>query len=96
MSAVSPLPCPFCGSKAETRGVSWHKDAQYLGCFNEECPTEPSVFCVDPSDTVPLWNTRAPVADPAAQLLVLADAMPDQPVREAWLRALAARERGVS
>ena len=58
--ACTPLPCPFCGGKAKVQGVSWHNDAIYLGCYNEECPVEPSVFDAVPSEAVLLWNTRAP------------------------------------
>ena len=92
MSAVTPLPCPFCGWEAlveEGKNV-WFS----VCCENDPCWIQPEVNCDDKGGAIARWNTRALVADPAAQRLALADTMPDQPDLADRLRALAARERG--
>ena len=93
MSTVTPLPCPFCGGKAIK--ISYSEELNYVSCVRDECKVGPYSMGNTKASAIARWNTRAPVADSAAQLLALADAMPDQPDLADRLRALAARERGV-
>ena len=94
MSTVTPLPCPFCGGKATP--TSYGGTGNFVSCVANPCTIKPFSWGDTKAVAVARWNTRASVADPAAQLLALADTMSDQPDLADRLRALAARERGVS
>lgn len=52
----TPLPCPFCGSKAKVE----EKDGQIaIGCTNDDCPVNPFKFASDRATAVERWNRRS-------------------------------------
>lgn len=52
----TPLPCPFCGSRAKVE----EKDGQIaIGCTNDDCPVNPFKFASDRATAVEWWNRRA-------------------------------------
>ena len=51
-------PCPFCGGKAEIRGISGHL---YGGCTS--CFCEGPIFQATRVEVIEVWNTRADDVD---------------------------------
>jgi hypothetical protein len=50
----TPLPCPFCGSPAET----WHTNGtDYIGCRNKQC-VKPKVGSTEIHCAIARWNNR--------------------------------------
>lgn len=58
IEAAALLPCPFCGGKAS---ADFADDAPgfEVGCFNPDCPAEPSIWKYTEAEAIAAWNTRA-------------------------------------
>ena len=94
MSAVTPLPCPFCGGKATlmSYGGTWN----FVSCVADECTIKPFSWGDTKASAIARWNTRAPVADPAAQPLAKTKTEPKQVDNGYKQPRRTASKRGVS
>lgn len=61
MSVGELKPCPFCGHEAISYQSGWGNSDYDVGCFNGECPVEPSAWAESEEEAVTKWNTRLPI-----------------------------------
>ena len=84
-------PCPFCCVSPHVHDDASHSTAFFAGCYNDNCPVQPSAYGLSRAEAIAAWNTSPPVdyaALPEVQAMIagvleLAASMIDDNVRHA-------------
>lgn len=73
MTGPDLKPCPFCGVRPHVHDDASHSTAFFAGCYNDNCPVQPSAYGLSRAEAITAWNTRAQVdyaALPEVQALI--------------------------
>lgn len=69
MSEPELKPCPFCGGAASCFEDATHSTAWWVGCYNDPCEIEPSLWAQTKDQATEEWNTRADLPPTDAEVM---------------------------